>query len=58
MHVELTEEERYINDTNKAWHATESFPEPDEMVGLAPELVVVDDEAAYNRAADVEEGAA
>ncbi len=40
MHVELTEEERHINDTNKAWHATESFPEPDETSGRPPEPAV------------------
>ena len=54
VHVELTEEERYINDTNKAWHATEVFPEPDEIVGLAPELAAVTDDEA----AEYEEGAA
>lgn len=54
VHVELTEEERYINDTNKAWHATEVFPEPDEMVGLAPEIAAVTDDDA----AEYEEGAA
>lgn len=52
VHVELTEEERFINDTNKAWHATESFPEPDEMVGLAQDIGVVTDDPA------LEEGAA
>ncbi len=40
VHVELTEEERHINDTNKAWHATESFPEPDETSGRPPEPAV------------------
>ncbi|WP_228506115.1 ATP/GTP-binding protein [Curtobacterium sp. VKM Ac-1395] len=52
VHVELTEEERFINDTNKAWHATESFPEPDETVGLAQDIGVVSDDPA------LEEGAA
>lgn len=52
VHVELTEEERFINDTNKAWHATEEFPEPDEMVGLAPDLAIVTDDTV------LEEGAA
>ena len=35
--VELIETERAINDTNKLWHAQESFPEPDEsnpVIGL------------------------
>jgi len=35
--VELVEAERSINDTNKLWHATVGFPEPDEsnpMIGL------------------------
>jgi len=35
--VELVEAERAINDTNKLWHATTAFPEPDEsnpMIGL------------------------
>lgn len=35
--VELVEAERSINDTNKLWHATTAFPEPDEsnsMIGL------------------------
>lgn len=35
--VELVEAERAINDTNKLWHATTTFPEPDEsnpMIGL------------------------
>ncbi|MEV8212073.1 ATP/GTP-binding protein, partial [Streptomyces sp. NPDC079189] len=35
--VELVEAERSINDTNKLWHATAAFPEPDEsnpMIGL------------------------
>jgi hypothetical protein len=52
VHVELTEEERFINDTNKAWHATEVFPEPDEMIGLAQDIGVVTDDPA------LEEGAA
>jgi len=35
--VELVEAERAINDTNKLWHATTAFPDPDEsnpMIGL------------------------
>jgi len=35
--VELVEAEQAINDTNKLWHATPAFPEPDEsnpMIGL------------------------
>lgn len=35
--VELVEAERAINDTNKLWHATAAFPDPDEsnpMIGL------------------------
>lgn len=35
--VELVEAERAINDTNKLWHATTAFPEPNEsnpMIGL------------------------
>ena len=54
--VELVEAERSINDTNKLWHATTAFPEPDEsnpMIGL-------DDAAhAVQEVPDVqEEGAA
>ena len=37
--VELVEAEQAINDTNKLWHATPAFPDPDEsnpMIGLNP----------------------
>lgn len=51
-HVELTAEEAHINDTNKAWHAREAFPEPDENIGLVEagnqmeEAFIVDEGAA------------
>lgn len=62
--VELVEAERAINDTNKLWHATTAFPDPDEsnpMIGLddaehaAHEFAVEVDGAAP---AEAEDGAA
>ena len=62
--VELVEAERAINDTNKLWHATTAFPDPDEsnpMIGLddaehaAHEFAVEVDGAAH---VEPEEGAA
>ena len=62
--VELVEAERAINDTNKLWHATTAFPDPDEsnpMIGLddaehaAREFAVGVDGAAP---AEAEDGAA
>ncbi len=50
--MELTAEEAHINDTNKAWHAREAFPEPDENIGLVEagnqmeEAFIVDEGAA------------
>lgn len=40
--VELIEAERAINDTNKLWHQTEAFPEPDESLPLISLGSVVD----------------
>lgn len=54
--VELVEAERAINDTNKLWHATMAFPDPDEsnpMIGLEDA-----EHAAHEFASGVEVAAA
>lgn len=53
--VELVEAERAINDTNKLWHATTAFPDPDEsnpMIGLEDA-----EHAAHEFATEVEKAA-
>jgi len=60
--VELIETERAINDTNKLWHAQESFPEPDEsnpVIGLENAANIAHEfEVEIRSAALEEEGAA